>query len=54
MTDRYIKITTYKQAFEQVLGMEFDKKVQDFVKRLEEEGHRKEYSIFNMENTRKS
>ena len=48
MTDRYIKITTYKQAFEQVLGMEFDKKVQDFVKRLEEEGHTEKSIAFSI------
>ena len=48
MTDRYVKITTYKQAFEQVLEMEFDKKLQDFVKRLEEEGHTEKSIAFSV------
>ncbi|MSU01959.1 GIY-YIG nuclease family protein [Tissierella pigra] len=33
------RITTYKKAFEEVLGMEFDENLQTFVKLLEFEGH---------------
>lgn len=41
MTDRtqYKKITTYEQAFEQVLGIKFDDKLKVFVKALEKDGH---------------
>lgn len=41
MPDRteYKKITTYEQAFEQVLGMRFDDKLKSFVKALEKDGH---------------
>lgn len=33
------RITTYKQAFEEVLGIDFDDELQRFVKELEKEGH---------------
>jgi len=34
-----IRITTYKQAFEDVLGVPFDEKMQAIVRELEKEGH---------------
>lgn len=43
------RITTYKDAFEGVLGIKFDEKLQAFVKTLEEEGHTEKsisYSIW--------
>lgn len=33
------RVTTYKQAFEEVLGIDFDDELQRFVKELEKEGH---------------
>lgn len=39
-----MKIKTYKQAFEYVLGIPIDEKIQTCIKRLEEEGY-KEYNI---------
>lgn len=43
------RITTYKQAFEEVLGMKFDKTLQTFVRNLEKQGHAEKsisYSIW--------
>lgn len=43
------RITTYKDAFEVVLGIPFDEKLQKFVKQLEKEGHTEKsiaYSIW--------
>jgi hypothetical protein len=50
MTDRtkYTKITTYNQAFEQILGMRFDDKLQTFVKALEKEGHTEKSIAFSI------
>src|SRR5574343_1610822 len=42
------RVTTYKQAFEQVLGMKFDEKLQEFVKKLEEEGHTEKSIAFSI------
>lgn len=39
-----MKVKTYKQAFEYVLGIPFDEKIQNCIKYLEEEGY-KEYNI---------
>ena len=39
ITKKNYRIVTYKQAFEDVLGIDFDEKIQKFVKGLEEDGH---------------
>lgn len=39
MTVRYTKITTYYQAFEQVLGIRLNEEIYNFLKRLENDGH---------------
>lgn len=36
---RNYKITTYQQAFEEVLGITFDERLQKFVSNLEKDGH---------------
>lgn len=36
---KYAKVETYQQAFEFVLGIKFDEKLQQCVKRLENEGY---------------
>lgn len=50
MPDRteYKKITTYEQAFEQVLGMRFDDKLKSFVKALEKDGHTEKSIAFSI------
>lgn len=42
------RITTYKQAFEGVLGIKFDDKVRDFVDRLEFMGHNEHGICFSI------
>jgi hypothetical protein len=39
MPNRADRVTTYRQAFMGVLGIPFDEKLQNLVKRLEKEGH---------------
>ena len=36
---RNYKIITYKQAFEEVLGLKFDETLKEFVRKLEKDGH---------------
>jgi hypothetical protein len=39
MTNRNYRIVTYKQAFEDVLGLKFDERLKRFVSNLEKQGH---------------
>lgn len=39
MTNRNYRIETYKQAFEEVLGIKFDSSLKAFVEKLEKKGH---------------
>lgn len=48
----YKKITTYQQAFEQVLGIRFDDKLKSFVKDLEKDGHAEKSISFSIWRTK--
>jgi len=43
-----LRITTYEQAFEGLLGIPFDDKLKNFVKKLEEEGHTEKSISFSI------
>jgi hypothetical protein len=43
-----VRITTYQQAFDGVLGIPFDEKLQRFVKELEKEGHTEKSICFTI------
>lgn len=46
------RITTYKQAFEEVLGIEFDEKLKKFVSELEGDGHTEKSIAFSIWRTK--
>lgn len=42
------RVTTYKEAFEGVLGMKFDEKLKEFIKKKEAEGHTEKSICFTI------